>query len=236
MACRTITLAKPTVSRRQTVRVLHVIDSLGLGGGAEHSLAAMLPLLRERGIDSSLAVIHPRVGGLQQRLGEEGYPVTVLDGPSWPGRIRSLRELIGNEQPDLVHSTLYYSCITSRLAMVGLDTPLLNSLVNTSYGPTRLIGKATSRWKLWTVRTIDRVTARRLVDGFHAVTAEVRDEAVDVLGVQPDRITIIPEVVRPMRSANTPPNDATPPGLDSDWGPIPRPSSTLAARITRRTM
>ena len=44
------------------MRVLHVIDALGVSGGAEHSLVVQVPLLKERGIESVIAVLHDRKG------------------------------------------------------------------------------------------------------------------------------------------------------------------------------
>lgn len=174
------------------MKVLHVIDSLGVGGGAEHSLAAILPLLDDRGVESSIAVLIRRVGGLQQELSDRGYPLTVLEGKSLVGQVPALRRLIRSTEPDLVHVTLFYSSITARLANAGMPAPLLNSRVSTSYDPARTNDNATSAWKLRSVRAIDRMTARSLTDHFHAVTPAVAEETNSVLGVPPNRITVIP--------------------------------------------
>lgn len=174
------------------MKVLHVIDSLGVGGGAEHSLAAMLPLLDDRGVESSIAVLTPRSGGLQEELSGRGYPFTVLEGQSLVGQARSLRRLIRTTGPDLVHATLFYSCICARLANVSLPVPLLNSRVSTSYDSGRTVYNATSPWKLRVIRAADRTTASRLTDHFHAVTPAVAQETNSVLGVPPERITVIP--------------------------------------------
>lgn len=42
------------------MRVLHVIDGIDAGGGAEESLVGMLPLLRERGIEGVVACLYDR--------------------------------------------------------------------------------------------------------------------------------------------------------------------------------
>lgn len=174
------------------MRVLHVIDSLGLGGGAEHSLADLLPHLRERGVDSQVITIRDRVGGLQERLIGEGFPVTVLSRPSVRGRIVDLKRQIVSQQPDVVHATLYNSCMISRFACLGSRVPLVNSLVSTSYDRARLEGIGVPAWKMAAVASADAVTARHLVSRIHAVNKAVADEAVSVLRVPPKRITIIP--------------------------------------------
>lgn len=173
------------------MRVLHVIDALGLGGGAEHSLAGMLPHLRDRGVDSVVVCMAPRQGGLQARLLEEGFEVYVLQASSWLGRVFQLRRRIRTLSPDLVHASLPASCLVSRIACVGLRVPLLNSLVNTSYDPIRLRASV-RRWKLATLQLLDGITARHLVDHFHALTRTVEREAVETLRIRPDRVTVIP--------------------------------------------
>jgi glycosyltransferase involved in cell wall biosynthesis len=174
------------------MKVLHVIDALGVGGGAEHALAGMLPLLRERGIESSVACLIPRKGGLQEVVREQGFPVEVLAGRSLTSRVRALRRKVQSETPDLVHATLFNACLATRFACVGLDVARLDSLVNTSYDPVRTVQLRIPPWKLRGVRMLDAATARHLGGSFHAITETVRDEAIEVLGIPADRITVIP--------------------------------------------
>lgn len=179
------------VRKKSSMKVLHVIDSLGVGGGAEHSLAAQLPLLRDRGVDNSIAVLMPRAGGIQQRLTEDGFPVDVLKGTFY-GKVRQLRRLIRTEQPDLVHVTLVNASFVARVACFGQPTVLLNSLVTTTYDPVKLNNLSTPVWKIGLLKTLDRLTAKLVNGGFHAITHAVANEATGVLGVPPERITVIP--------------------------------------------
>lgn len=174
------------------MKVLHVIDALGLGGGAEHSLAALLPLLRDRGVESVVVTLVPRAVGLQGTLRDEGFDVRVLPSMAWPARIRDLRTLVLSEAPDVVHATLFNACLATRLATIGVGIPRLNSLVNTSYDPVRIADLGIAPWKMGVMRRIDGFTARHLVDCFHTLTDAVADEAVDVLGVDRSKITVIP--------------------------------------------
>jgi glycosyltransferase involved in cell wall biosynthesis len=174
------------------MKVLHVIDALGVGGGAEHALATMLPLLRERGIESTVACLIPRDGGLQEELRRQGFDVEVLAARGLAGRARALRRKVRTGSPDLVHATLFNSCLATRLATIGLDVARLDSLVNTSYDPVRVEHLGIPAWKLRIVRGVDGVTARHLGGHFHVLTRAVRDEAVDVLGIDPGRVTVVP--------------------------------------------
>lgn len=174
------------------MRVLHVIDALGVGGGAEHSLASMLPLLRERGIESTVITLVPRKGGLGERLRSEGYDVRVMGSRTWPTRVAELRKQVRLQSPDLVHATLFNASMASRLALVRSRVPLLNSLVNTTYDPVRLSMADIVPWKMNAMRVVDGFTARHMVDHFHVLTDAVRAEAEDVLGVDPSHVTVIP--------------------------------------------
>lgn len=178
------------------MKVLHVIDALGMGGGAEHSLAAILPELRKRGVVSTLACLDPRVGGLEERLRSEGFPVTLLSGRTLFGKALALRRLIRSAGPDLVHATLVRSCLVARFASVGFSRatpgpPLVNSLVNTPYDPVRVRQLRVARWKLAVLRTVDGMTARHLVERFHAVSGAVADAAAADLGIDRERITVV---------------------------------------------
>jgi glycosyltransferase involved in cell wall biosynthesis len=173
--------------------VHHVIDALGVGGGAEHSLATLLPRLRDRGIESTVTTLIPRaVPGLRAELVEQGFDVEILDATSWPGRVRALRRRVREVQPDVVHATLVNSCLVARFAGIGSDIPLVNSLVNTSYDPIRIQELGVPGWKLGIVRAVDGFTGRHLVDAFHAITETVRQEGIDVLGLDPAKIVVIP--------------------------------------------
>ncbi len=174
------------------MKVLHVIDSLGVGGGAEHSLAAILPLLRERQIENTIATIRHRDFGLQVSLAADGFPIEVLSPETAIGRVRSLRRLVRKQRVDIVHATLFNSCLIARVACIGLPVIVINSLVSTSYDEARSHGEGAASWKLRVVRIADALTARLLVDRVHAVTNAVRREAIEVLRIRAEAITVVP--------------------------------------------
>lgn len=173
------------------MKVLHVIDSLGLGGGAEHALAQQLPGLRDAGIDGEVAVLTHRGFGLEETVTELGFPIHVLAGPSIFRRVRSLRRLVEKTKPDVVHATLWDSCLTSRIALLGKRTPLINSIVNLTYDPVRREFEGRTRWRDEIIRLIDAITIRR-VDRIHALTEAVANDTVRALRVKRSKITVIP--------------------------------------------
>jgi glycosyltransferase involved in cell wall biosynthesis len=173
-----------------TVRVVFLIDSLA-AGGAEVSLAEMLPLLRDKGVRTTVACFHRRQEGVQDQVIGAGFDVRYIDATGWAARIRAVRRLIRETRADILHTTLFESDIIGRLASVGQDSVVVTSLVNTSYDPDALPNPAIAAWKRAAVRMIDGWSARWLADHHHAISRAVADSAVRVLRIDPDRVTVI---------------------------------------------
>lgn len=170
------------------LRTLHVIDSLG-GGGAEHSLLELLPAMTARGVQPAVAVLGERAESDDGALRHAGIPVHRLP----PGRVRrvaALRPLV--RQHDVVHTTLFEADVAGRLAAWGTGVPVVTSLVNTSYDRRRMADPNVTPWKLAAARAVEGWTARRLTARFHAITQAVADAAVEALGIESDRITVVP--------------------------------------------
>jgi glycosyltransferase involved in cell wall biosynthesis len=170
-------------------RCLHVLPSLG-GGGSERSLVELLPGLRASGIDPTVLCFGEGTNGYAQEVRALGVPVLVRPG-HLIGRARSVRRVIGELEPDVVHTSVFDADLCGRLGAAGTGVPVVSSLVNTAYDPARRADPSITPWKLGAVRRADAVTARRLTDQFHAVTAAVADSAVDQLGIDRSRITVI---------------------------------------------
>jgi hypothetical protein len=88
------------------MRVLYVIDGLGTGG-AERSLAEMLPRVTEAGIEPTVAVLHRRGEGVEADVLRRGFDVRFLAGTNVVSRVRELRRIARERRPDLIHTTLF---------------------------------------------------------------------------------------------------------------------------------
>jgi glycosyltransferase involved in cell wall biosynthesis len=172
------------------VHVVHVIDSLG-AGGAEKSLAEMLPGLRDRGIDGTVLTLVDRAEGFRDDVRAAGFDVRVVEARGAVGRVRGVRRAIAELEPDLVHTTLLRADIVGRLAAVGTGVPVLSSLVNTPYDAERLQDARVRRSRLAGWRLADGFTARHATAHLHAITGTVRDSAVRHLGVDAADVTVI---------------------------------------------
>lgn len=171
------------------MRVLHVINGLGTGG-AERSLAEMLPRYRAAGIDSAVACLVRRPQGVHEAVEAAGFPVHVV-GLRRPLAAARIRDLIGALRPDLVHTTIFEADVLGRVAATGCPCRVVSSLVNTSYDGARLADSGIRPWKLAAARSVDRMTGRWLTHRFHAISRSAADSAVTHLGIAPTRISVV---------------------------------------------
>lgn len=180
------------------MRVVHVINGLG-AGGAERSFAELAPHYADLGVDVRVACLFRRDEGVQSLVERAGVPVTVLRSNSVLGRARELTGLLRSAPADLVHTTIFEADTVGRLAARRSRIPVLTSVVNTSYDDSRLGDPRVRKWKLEAARAFDGLLARHLTDHFHALTEAVKRATVADLGVDADRITVVPRGRDPSR-------------------------------------
>jgi glycosyltransferase involved in cell wall biosynthesis len=171
------------------MKILFVIDSLG-AGGAERSLAELLPALEDAGIEAIIACLDRRTYGVEAEVLASGADVRFL--PRRPiARLRELRKIVAKESPDLIHTTILASNLVGRLASIGSRATVLTSLVNTPYAPIRKQDPRVRPLVLSAIRLIDIATARSLTDHFHAITEAVKTWAVADMHLDPSVITVV---------------------------------------------
>ncbi len=171
------------------MRVLFVINGLDEGGGAERSLIEILPRLTAKGVEGRVACLKVLPDPYGAR--ELGETEVILLPSTLPSRLVSLRSEVRRFRPDLVHTSLFEADIAGRVSAWGSGTPVLTSLVNTTYDAVRLGDPRVSRMSLAAHRAVDGLTARHMTTHFHAVSQAVKDSAVSTLGVPADRVTVI---------------------------------------------
>lgn len=180
------------------MKVLYLINGLGTGG-AERSLAEMLPLLRARGVAVTVVCLHSKQEGVSGHVATAGFDVRYVTAGNTVGRVREVRDLIQSERPDVVHTTIIEANLLGRFAAARTGIPVLTSLVNTSYAPARFADPNVTAWKLRLVQFADGWTSRHLTGHFHAITEAVKHAGVRDLGISPERVTVIPRGRDPKR-------------------------------------
>ena len=174
-----------------STRLLFVINGLGTGG-AERSLAEMLPRFTAHGYECSVAVLHQREEGVESAVKESGVPVHWLGPGRWLPWYTSLRKLVGEWRPDLIHTTIFEADIVGRVVAKRSRIPAVSSVVNTSYGSSvRSRDSRVPGWKLDVARVLDGLTARACTSHLHAISEATKAEAVSALGYDPARITVV---------------------------------------------
>lgn len=171
------------------MRVVILMDSLG-AGGTEASMAELLPRLGAHGIEPLLVALKPVDTGVEARLKASGIESRVLGVRRAPEAVVQVRKLLGTVRPAVLHTNLFVSDVVGRIAATG-RTPVLTSLVNLTYHPSRFHDPRVRPVRLHLSRMIDKWSARALAGHFHAVTGLVKNTYARDFGIPLSRITVV---------------------------------------------
>ncbi len=178
------------------MRILHVIESMQIGG-AERHLANVLGPLAELGAHNEVALLW---GGRAYdesvrpfaRVHDLGLqPRKVLAG--LPRLVQLARGV------DLVHTQLPWADIAGRVAAIAARKPSVTTLQTTWYDAANVRTFAPAiRRNIDLVRRLDALTARS-TRRFFAVSEATKQVYVRELGVAPARIEVLPNTVDLLR-------------------------------------
>lgn len=190
------------------VRVAVLIDSLGQGG-AEQSLMAVLPPLREQGIDAQMLLVRSVSPERERELADAGVPVRIIGPAANPLALaRRVRPVLRSERPDLLHVTLFEPIVGGGLGALGTGVPVLATQASTppETGRGSVVDTSGHRRKVQVALALEGLALRRLVAHVHAVTPGVRTAVHQRFGVPLDRISVAergrdPERFRPPTAA-----------------------------------
>ncbi|MGH8924759.1 MAG: glycosyltransferase family 4 protein [Acidimicrobiia bacterium] len=185
----------PVPNRR---RIVHVIDSLGIGGGAEQQLVANLRLFSAPRLEHTLVCLYRDPHETRETDLPAGVAVHYLydrEPGSRLATVARLDRLLVALEPSLIHCTLPQSALAARFSGRRLGVPVIESLVNISHEPIRLVDNPNIvPWKLWAHRLLDRATMRWVLV-FHALSREVARSWSELAGVPLQKIRVIPRGV-----------------------------------------
>ncbi|HEY9005611.1 MAG TPA: glycosyltransferase [Ohtaekwangia sp.] len=171
-------------------KVLFLIDTLNTGG-AEKSLLDILPQFKTY----IPIVCHVYKGEeLKDKYMARGIQVYSLNIPppyNFSKAIAGVTEVVRKCKPDIIHSSLFRSDIISRVVASRLKVPLINSLINNSYHPSRFRNAGfVMKLKLKGVQLIDALTAGK-VDLFISNSEAIRHSNAKALGIPLEKIKVI---------------------------------------------
>lgn len=172
-------------------RVVHLIESLGVGG-AERRLASDLRWLDRERYDHRVIYLMA-ADALGAEIRALGVPVRGLGMRSlrdWRIGIFRLARLLRKWRPRVLHTQVFGADVYGRLAAALVGVPLVISTVQTVPYDRRL-----ARFFSVKRKVADRLTARLWTDRFVAVSEPVRDVLISEFGVSPSRVCVIPNGV-----------------------------------------
>jgi glycosyltransferase involved in cell wall biosynthesis len=180
------------------IRVDAVIETLG-PGGAERLLVDTAARLDRTRFELRVFTLFP--GGRHHAAGLAATGTEErclgLSGPRDVARgVVRLRRAWRDRRPDLVHTHLYAANLVGRGAAWLSRVPAVSTLHDADYEPiTRLGNPGLSRWKHALVRVAHRATLALAGADVLAVSGYVAESARRRLGLDPARITVVPNGV-----------------------------------------
>ncbi|MDH7486934.1 MAG: glycosyltransferase [Anaerolineae bacterium] len=166
--------------------LLHVIPTLGLGGAERFlvDLCRALPAHRYRVIVATVSGEGPRADDLRQ-AGIEVFPLRVRS--HWQlNAVLRLARFMRQQRVDIVHTHLFVGEFFGRLAAKLAGVPVVISTAQNAYAPGYLLPRA---------QVLAGRLLARLDDRLVAVSQGARDYLIQVEGVAPARIEIVPNAI-----------------------------------------
>lgn len=201
------------------MRVLHAIETLGVGG-AERVLVQLLPALREAGVDSEVAVLRGPYT-LAGEIEAAGFTVHRLEvGNLWnlPGGARALARLAKARGCGVIHANLLFPTVYTAMAkrLFARDLKTLTTFHNLAYAP-----GANRRGATYGLRKrLNRWSVSHGMDARLAVSGAVAEHYAAALGARDVRVIHNPVAVDAALAAVE--------GKDDAW---PLPDEGSAARL-----
>ena len=181
------------------MKVLHVINSLSGSGGAEQGLVREITHFDPSVISLVARLFEAK--DLEPRLTSHGIDVVSLgmatskSAWTWPEAARQVRGLVRSFRPDIVHTSLFIGNLVGQLAAARRN-PVLSTLTLT--GDERLLREyqpgANTR-KAALLRAVAGRVGRRQNIRYRAITADTASTNVELMRIDPSRITVIPRGV-----------------------------------------
>lgn len=191
------------------MRVLHVINSLGASGGAEHGLVREIISLSSD--TDNLVVRLYEKNQLDPVLENAGIEVLALGlragrgSWNWPMAVSRLKPVIRSYRPDVIHSSLFTANLVSQVAGRLTGVPVLSTF--TLSGDSQLLKRyqpGASSMRASILRKIAGAAARHGSVRFRALTNDALITNCRLLGVDSARAQVIPRGV-PLPEKNSAP-------------------------------
>jgi glycosyltransferase involved in cell wall biosynthesis len=180
-------MGERSLSRKQTIDVLHVIGSLSTGG-AERNLCYLAPFFHRSELSYGICCLIRR-GEFADEVEEAGVPVFDLRFRMRSSILSILRlaALLRKKKVKVLHTHLFTTGVVGRLAALLAGVPVV---ITHEHGNTP--------WKRWHHTMFER-WAIHFTDLRIAVSQEIMDMRIEQEGTPRSKMCIVPNAVEPTR-------------------------------------
>lgn len=182
-----------------SIRVLHLINQLGYGGGAERQLLLNLKHF-DRNVKSLVCQVYPEgIEYSDKQAADElrGHGITVVSLDfrgitGWVTGLFRLIKLVKSENIDVIHSSLLLADFLGLLAGWITRIPVVVTLVNSTYGPEWVQDNPSlTKWKHRLFSRGYRLLISSVCSHAVAISGAVKDNAIQHLGLAAEKVTVV---------------------------------------------
>jgi len=179
------------------ITILHVIPTL-TRAGAESQLVNLVRHTTSDDVTHVVCFLHPPED-LAADLRNLGIETICLNMPrKWPWLFAAwkLVPLLRARRPDFIQTRLLDADLSARLSTIlGPSIPIINTLHMPTYDPNTIRLAGWPVHKMAVLKQLDRWTARATQPQFVAISESVKRSAVRYLGLSPDAIPVIQNLI-----------------------------------------
>lgn len=181
------------------IRVLHLIDTLGVGG-TEHQLALNISALDSERVQSYVCYLS-KPNDFEPLFAASNVPVHMLGVNSrrqWAAGVFKLRRLVKELDIGLIHTQLFSADLIGGITGKLAGVPVVGTLANSLYEDEWLIDNPhVNRAKLQFSLSMRKFVARLCDSHLIAVSNSVKSSAVKQLGVPDSKVSVVYRSVSP---------------------------------------
>lgn len=184
------------------MRVLHVINSLGGSGGAEHGLVREITRFSDD-VEQQVVRLYEK-DHLDKELSSAGVEVVALGlrggraGWNWPVASTRLSGVVDSYRPDVIHSSLFTANLVAQIAGRRAGLPVVSTFtLSGDPGLLKRYQPGAHSWRGSVLRWMAARAAGHPSVYFRALTRDALVTNCGLLGVEPSRATVIPRGIEP---------------------------------------
>lgn len=180
-----------------TYRILHVIDSLGIGG-TERQLILNLANLDRNRFQNFLCYLYPvdDLADEVKNLGLHTFCLGLKGKRDWLSGVRRLMNFIKTIKVDLVHTNLFEAAVLGGTAARLSGVPAVSTLTHHADSPVRFSRELyVNKFKLSLARLLTRTAYNMCYNHLIAVSEPTRTSWIHSFGINEARVTVIPRAI-----------------------------------------